>query len=371
MRHYIQSKKQPGFTLVELLVVIAIIGTLVALLLPAVQAAREAARANTCRNNLKQLHTALSLRETSLGELPGYINKLGIPGDAAANQNRASWVVMTFPYLELTNVSDLWNQRGANGRPNVADSQAFPSIEILICPSDPQEITGQPALSYVGNAGFIGNDRSGTPSFLGDVGGPENAANGVFFDRTRTAKGGPLPADARDKDPFEPEKKMTIAYIQAKGDGTTSTLMLSENLNATHWGYYGAGQGALDAKQNFGFCWEQPMTVIDAIAGGVSTDFSSNAQFRRINGSPQPLTPADSIADMTKNYGFPSSNHPGGVQAAFVGGSVQFLTDQIEGLVYARLMTTNHNKSGLWRGGPGPGSGVPDSNLPQPSDDSY
>ena len=72
MRQFTKS----AFTLVELLVVIAIIGTLVGLLLPAVQAAREAARANTCRNNLKQLSTALTIRETSLGELPGYINKL-------------------------------------------------------------------------------------------------------------------------------------------------------------------------------------------------------------------------------------------------------------------------------------------------------
>ena len=68
-----------GFTLVELLVVIAIIGTLVALLLPAVQAARETARGNTCRNNLKQLMTALTLMDVQQKKLPGYINEVSDP----------------------------------------------------------------------------------------------------------------------------------------------------------------------------------------------------------------------------------------------------------------------------------------------------
>ena len=103
-----------GFTLVELLVVIAIIGTLVGLLLPAVQSARESARSNTCKNNLRQLQTALTIRETSLGQFPGYINKLGVPGDKAENQNRASWLVMTFPQIEQSALWDDW-QKGAAG----------------------------------------------------------------------------------------------------------------------------------------------------------------------------------------------------------------------------------------------------------------
>ena len=89
-----------GFTLVELLVVIAIIGTLVALLLPAVQSARETARGNTCRNNLKQLMTALMSMDTQTRRLPGYVNELYNPNAPKTTGNprvptegrRASWV---------------------------------------------------------------------------------------------------------------------------------------------------------------------------------------------------------------------------------------------------------------------------------------
>lgn len=350
-----------AFTLVELLVVIAIIGTLVGLLLPAVQSARESARANTCKNNLKQLITALTIRETSLNEFPGYINKLGIPGDTAVNQNRASWVVMTFPHLEQGALWDIWNQRNA-----VANPHAFAPIEILVCPSDPAETTNEPLLSYVGNAGFIAND--GTAAGL-----EENPANGVFFDRTRTVLDGAQgPPDGRDTVLAERMKKMTVAYIQAKGDGTTRTMMLTENINAMHWGYFDTPTEVPDQKYHFGFCWEQPQVIISDIASPIADlTFEIGPRFRRINGPQDPLPlltiEAESSGGMTKNYGFPSSNHPGGVQAAFVAGQVQFISDQIDNLVYAQLMTTNHKRSDLL----GADGTTFEKNLPQPTDDSF
>src|SRR6187551_1840484 len=111
------KRSRRGFTLVELLVVIAIIGVLVALLLPAIQAAREAARRNSCLNNIKQICLGLNNHETAKGFYPvastapfttgttGKIGALNEPykatGTAApANGDGYSWLVQLLPYME-------------------------------------------------------------------------------------------------------------------------------------------------------------------------------------------------------------------------------------------------------------------------------
>jgi len=353
-----QTHKQ-AFTLVELLVVIAIIGTLVGLLLPAVQSAREAARNNTCKNNLTQFVKALATRESSLGDLPGYINKLGINGAVADQQQRASWVVMTFPYIDNRAMWDRWSQGFPTG---ALITEFFTQIEILGCPSDPPITQGEPNLSYCANAGFIGNSA-----------GRENPANGVFFDRTRyidetSLKSAAKPADGRDSTSGgDSQIVMTIAYLQAKGDGTTKTLMLSENMNAINWGYSTNDDRdmAPDRKFHFGFCWEQPKAVVDGIANP-STGPKVGAEERRINGQRE-ADEADSFLLMPGNDGFPSSNHPATVNAAFVGGQVVGIGDQIDIVVYAQLMTSNHKKSDLLNAA----GTIEDRDLDQPSDSDF
>lgn len=353
---------QLGFTLVELLVVIAIIGTLVGLLLPAVQSAREAARSNTCRNSLTQLQKAIANRETSLNDYPGYINSLGIKG--SQQQIRASWAVMTFPYIEQTALWERWSQAlvdtsttGGALLSQKANGAEVVELEIFVCPSDPPVTPGAPNLSYVANAGWVqrSNELRGSSSGINNLPTPknflqdnqENPANGVFFDRNRNlppavARKGPQ--DANDAVP-NPEIKMTTAYIQAKGDGTSNTMLLAENLQAAYWAFDNVNQytssGYGDQKYHFGFCWEQPGVVL----GGSPGSPESKA---RMNGDLEPDSHMD-VQDIRPTDSFATSLHPGGVNVAFVGGSVKFIADQIDTLIYARLMTSNAKKSDLWQ----------------------
>src|SRR6476620_2010834 len=352
-----------GFTLIELLVVIAIIGTLVALLLPAVQAAREAARRNTCVNNLKQLALALAQLDTSLKRLPGYANELYNPnGTKGANgkftfdfSRRASWVVKIFPYIEENALWDAWSAQFGTG-----NTPPCPFKEVLVCPSHPPDVPGQPWLAYVGNAGWGFSDTAGATGR--GTNKSENAANGVFFDLNKNNNIGAT--DGREGDPGIQQSLSAISTA----DGTTKTMMLSENLHTWYWTYGFTGGASTDSPSNpivdtkhlLGFIWKQPANV------GV---------FDRINGDKyydqtKPGPPADMLAysDASKyeTYGYPSSAHSGGVNVAYCGGNVTFVAEGMEPTEYGQLMTSNSKKSNLI----GPGN-VPDRKLQQPSEDSY
>jgi type II secretory pathway pseudopilin PulG len=345
--------------LVELLVVIAIIGTLVALLLPAVQSARESARRNTCVNNMKQLHLALTNYESQLKKLPGYVNELfnpnsqksGIPPKPTVGR-RASWLVMVFPYIEQPALWDEWNTR-FEGPP------AAPAIEGLTCPSNTPPIPGQPWLAYVGNAGWAFTDSS-RPSQKQNI---EYAANGIFFDNNQNPNFGPT--DDRERQPLI---QMSFAQVQ---DGTSKTLLLSENLHTIYWTYGAAtsptGQGYVqpnsmirDTKHLFGFIWKNTPSQIERINGDKFYDQPNP-------GPPDEASPMEAFADPSayESYGYPSSNHPGGVNVAFCAGQIDFMAEQVSPLVYAQLMTSNSKRSDLVS------NGVFDRKLPQPTDDQY
>lgn len=127
---------RPAFTLIELLVVIAIISVLIALLLPAVQQAREATRRSSCKNNLKQLALALHNYESVHRLLPpGYLHKFD-PAGSAANHMGFSWGTMILPALEQTNLHDQFDFH----RP-VFETANLPPREhhlaVFLYPSDP------------------------------------------------------------------------------------------------------------------------------------------------------------------------------------------------------------------------------------------
>jgi prepilin-type N-terminal cleavage/methylation domain-containing protein len=138
------SKITSGFTLVELLVVIAIIGVLVALLLPAVQAAREAARRNSCTNNMKQIGLALHNFESAKRSLP-----IGTTYTATTKAGEyGTWASQTLPYLELQAAYDrfnfrrpMWNRAAGSNNDQAAAETVLP---VFTCVSD--ERSSEPIL---------------------------------------------------------------------------------------------------------------------------------------------------------------------------------------------------------------------------------
>ena len=372
-----------GFTLVELLVVISIIGTLVALLLPAVQSARESARNNTCKNNIKQLFTALTLMDTSQRKLPGYVDVVADPNSAPSSSNglptvgrRVSWVVMAFPYMEQV---ALWDEYSKDFTATAVRPSA-PEIEILVCPSDPPDLPGQPSLSYVANAGMAFTDmtRGGTPPAWPSTSPPDRefVANGVFFDNARNVE---ILGDssAEDRREIYPPITSSVAYVQSN-DGTSKTMMLSESLHT--WFYvYGEDSGSeqyqncignpdcspvQDSKHAFGFVWSNDATGIERINGDNQLDNVtpplSMAEYCQVG---MPST----VATEYESLGYPSSNHPGGVNVVFVDGHIIFMAESVEPQVYAQLMTSNRKRSKYFN----TANNQPDKDLPQPSDDQY
>jgi prepilin-type N-terminal cleavage/methylation domain-containing protein/prepilin-type processing-associated H-X9-DG protein len=131
-------KKLRGFTLVELLVVIAIIGVLVALLLPAIQAAREAARRTQCANQLRQLAIAFHNHHDTHKHLPtgGWVfNWLGYPEYGFGKEQPGGWLYNILPYIEQQNLHDLGNGLTGANRAAATLKRVQSPFEGMTCPS--------------------------------------------------------------------------------------------------------------------------------------------------------------------------------------------------------------------------------------------
>jgi len=127
--------RRSAFTLVELLVVIAIIGMLVALLLPAINSAREAGRRVTCTNNAKQLGLALIAYQDSMGSFPPGVTLAKGENPWDTSQWGPNWVVKALPFMEENGVSKLVNLSKPMADASNAEARATP-LKVMLCPTD-------------------------------------------------------------------------------------------------------------------------------------------------------------------------------------------------------------------------------------------
>jgi prepilin-type N-terminal cleavage/methylation domain-containing protein/prepilin-type processing-associated H-X9-DG protein len=196
-------RRRFGFTLVELLVVIAIIGTLVGLLLPAVQAAREAARRMECTNNLKQIGLAAVLHHDSKKSFPS--------GRNTRDNTGVSWAFRMLPYMEATNVFNAYN---ATYRCDDAQNSAAmrTAVSAFSCPSRRPPIADR----------NFDNDNA-APLVLGVAAGSDYAANaGTFFNYSPTSSGG---VDPRQAGPIFTFSKVSAAQVT---DGLSQTFAIGD-----------------------------------------------------------------------------------------------------------------------------------------------
>ncbi|MCC7084380.1 MAG: DUF1559 domain-containing protein [Pirellulales bacterium] len=345
-RRLITERRQlHGFTLVELLVVIAIIGILIALLLPAVQAAREAARRSQCANNMKQIGLALQNHHSAKKKFP--------PG--VLWNNEANWRVFLLPYIEET---ALYSQLNLNGDGSNKDAPGFwahypesprgfknndairgfrePAFS---CPSDPsgdfiagEAFTGVTQLSSsgAGKLSFLGMviDYVGVSGATPDPAGRSNVCTrDIINNKTTQCRNGILV-------PFAGKS------VRDCSDGTSHTIIVAEqsgqvngvNASANSLGGWCGYANVYNAQM-----WSDttdlrflPGQVAIAFPIGITTvRYPPNAFW---NSSP-PFAAAHPFSANTVLNSF----HPGGIEILLTDGSVRFLSEYISFEALQRL----------------------------------
>ncbi|MCA9176550.1 MAG: DUF1559 domain-containing protein [Planctomycetales bacterium] len=340
--------RRQAFTLVELLVVIAIIGVLVALLLPAVQAAREAARRMSCSNNLKQLALSCHNYHDTFKKLP-WNNDLGnsvAPGQPNARWRQLSWIVAVLPYMEQ---EPLYNRiqdecaAMATGTQNTLNALSSPTrnaiIESLICPSNNQDPIRQSRSGYrhTGTIDSASTDYSGN---LGHIWGGWKDCGAVPDFNT------------------EAPATFTRMFVKGANPGTpwVNGEALGEQINCNGtFKYHGcwALKDILDGTANTIMIFEDMHfrggnDVTIPVDRNPCDDSSWISGFGAINSARNPINNYRNRAWLQgagdrRCHGW-TSNHPAGAQGALADASVRFFAETIDHATRYKITTRNDNQ---------------------------
>lgn len=314
-----------AFTLVELLIVIGILGLLIALLLPAVQAAREAARRVQCASQLRQLGLAAHQHVLAKGSFPPGVEQWYF--NSAVSHRGVPLFAFLLPYLEQSSALVKWDYRDPiHNAENGEKANTAVILPLLLCPSDeistnPIKVSGRDWVYALTSYGGNGGTRSYFPM--------QSTADGVFHTTGEAS---------------EPARWQRAVTPRDIADGLSNTLLFGErshsDLNYSTFNAAGWGE-PLQEWGWWGASASRKMIGHVTLSAWAPLNYQLPFSYGERAGQ---TPPADSFSEFNSNYVDQricayGSNHPGGANMALADGSARFMPSALEWDILRRLST--------------------------------